>query len=69
MIYLYKGAKGKGKTLTMIKDAYLYHLDGYKVYSNMKSVKFAKYITNEQILSINKKIKFKDGKENQKFKF
>ena len=58
MIYLFKGAKGKGKTLTMIKDAYIYYLDGYTVYSNMKSVKFAKYITNEQILSINKKTVF-----------
>lgn len=55
MIYLYKGAKGKGKTLTMIKDAYVYFMNGYKVYSNMKSVKFAIYLSNEKILAINKK--------------
>lgn len=54
MIYLYKGAKGKGKTLTMVKDAYLFHLEGKKVYSNMKSVKFAEYIPNEEILKIDK---------------
>jgi len=59
MITLYKGRRGKGKTLTMIKDAYLDHLNGKVVYSNMKSVKFAIYITNEKILSITKKSEYR----------
>lgn len=54
MISLYKGAKGRGKTLSMIKDAYLYKLDGWDVLSNMKGVTFAKFISNEDILKINK---------------
>lgn len=54
MIYFYKGAKGRGKTLTMVKDAYLFHLNGYTVFTNMKSVKFGVYMTNEDIIKIDK---------------
>lgn len=55
MIYFYKGAKGKGKTLTMTKDGYQFNLDGKKVFSNMKSHnKFATYISNEQIKELDK---------------
>lgn len=57
MIYFYKGAKGKGKTLTLVKDALMFKKDGYTVYSNMKSIKFAKYLPNEEILKINKNTK------------
>lgn len=60
MIYFYKGAKGKGKTLTMVKDAYVYHLNGYKIYSNMKSIKFAIYISSEDIMKITKESPLRD---------
>lgn len=60
MIYFYKGARGRGKTLTMIKDAWIFHKNGYQVLSNMKSVKFATYISNEDILNINKDSPFKN---------
>ena len=57
MIVLYKGARGRGKTLTMIKDSYNYYLNNWDIYSNMKSLKFAKYLSNEFILKIDKKEK------------
>lgn len=51
---LYKGAKGRGKTLTMVKDGYKYLKDGWAVYSNMTSVKFAHHLTGGEILKLNK---------------
>lgn len=54
MIYFYKGAKGRGKTLTMVKDALIFHKNGKPVFSNMKSIKFGLPITNEEILKIDK---------------
>lgn len=54
MIVLYKGARGRGKTLTMIKDSFIYKSDGLKVYNNMQKCKVGVYKTNEEILSINK---------------
>jgi len=59
MIYLYKGAKGKGKTLSMVKDAYLFHLDKRPVFTNMKTLNFGQYISNEEILKIDKNSKIK----------
>ncbi len=53
MIVLYTGRRGAGKTLTMTKDAYKYHLSGYKVYSNIE-LDFAEFMSNEEILDIDK---------------
>lgn len=52
-IVLYMGSRGKGKTLTMVKDAYRYYLDGYKVLANI-DLPFAKYISNEDVLLLDK---------------
>lgn len=55
MIVAYLGGKGRGKTLTMTKDAYDYYLMGYRVMTNMDNINFpAQIITNEQIKQINK---------------
>lgn len=54
MIVLYKGARGRGKTLTMVRDAFNYRANGWKIYSNMESIGFAEYINNRNILKINK---------------
>lgn len=52
-IGLYKGAKGRGKTLSLVKDMYQYYLDGYRVLSNFRT-KFSEYISNEEVLKLNK---------------
>ena len=54
MIVVYIGRRGAGKTLTMVKDAYIYHLNGYNVFTNMQGVTFGTYITNEDILKLDK---------------
>lgn len=36
MIAIYVGSMGSGKTLSMVRQAYEYYLDGYKILSNMK---------------------------------
>lgn len=53
MIVLYKGARGRGKTLTMVKDAYKFYLEGYKIYSNIK-ISFGESIAKDEILNLNK---------------
>lgn len=53
LVILYKGRRGAGKTLTMVKDGYRYKENGYKVLSNFK-VKYAEYIENEEILNLDK---------------
>jgi len=57
MIILYQGARGRGKTLSMTKDAYKYHLAGWNIVSNMESLGFAKYMSPEDMLSIDKNFK------------
>jgi len=59
-IILYKGAKGKGKTLTMTKDALKYYMNGWKVLRNLHEVKFGEYISTEEILEIDKNSLIKD---------
>lgn len=54
MIVTYLGRRGSGKTLTMVKDAYLEYKKGRKIYSNMHGVSFATYISNEEIMKIDK---------------
>jgi hypothetical protein len=53
MIVLYKGRRGSGKTLTMIKDGFRYYKNGYKILRNF-TCSFGKYISDEQILNLNK---------------
>lgn len=53
MIILYKGARGRGKTLTMVKDGYKYHQNGWKVLRNFHAT-FGKKIENEEILQLAK---------------
>lgn len=57
MIVLYKGARGKGKTLSMVKDAYKYSSNGFKVFTNMSNCRVGVFKENEEILSINKENK------------
>ena len=47
MITLYVGRRGCGKTTTMVKDAYLYKLHGWKIFTNMNSLLFA-----DEVLSV-----------------
>jgi len=59
MILLYKGRRGAGKTLTMVKDGYRFYLNGYRVLRNFKA-KFGEYISNEEVLKLDKKSNVKD---------
>lgn len=52
-IILYKGRRGCGKTLTMVKDGFKYFKGGRKVLRNFEC-KFGEYISEEQILDLNK---------------
>jgi hypothetical protein len=54
MILLYKGARGRGKTLTMLKDALVYYNNGWQVYRNMQNTIIGEYISNEDLLKIDK---------------
>jgi hypothetical protein len=51
MIILYRGPRGRGKTLTMCKDAYNYYLRGFRILSNF-SLTFGEKITAEELLSL-----------------
>jgi hypothetical protein len=53
MIILYKGRRGAGKTITMIKDGYVFYKDNYNILRNFDCA-YGKYITNEEILALNK---------------
>lgn len=59
MIVLYKGARGKGKTLTMVKDAYKFYIDGYRIMANFK-IKFGDYISPRELMALNKESKLRD---------
>lgn len=59
MIVLYKGRRGSGKTLTMTKDGLQYFKDKYSILRNF-SCKFGKYITDDQILALDKNSNIKD---------
>lgn len=54
MIITYLGRRGSGKTLSMVKDAYIEYKRGRRIISNMQGLPFAEYMTNQQILSIDK---------------
>ena len=53
MIVLYKGRRGCGKTLTMVKVGLLYYLKGYRVLRNFEC-SFGENISDEEILNLNK---------------
>jgi hypothetical protein len=53
MIVLYKGSRGKGKTLTLVKDLLKYHLDGYKIYSNIQ-LTFGEFIPSSEVLLLSR---------------
>lgn len=59
MIVLYKGRRGAGKTLTMVKDGLQFQLDGYKILRNF-TCSFGKYISDEDILKLDKNSNVKD---------
>jgi hypothetical protein len=59
MIVLYKGARGRGKTLSMVKDGYCYYLEGFKVIRNFEC-SFGDYIDNEEILELSKESDLND---------
>jgi len=60
MIILYRGARGRGKTLTMVKDALKFYQNGYKIYSNLTSLKFGECITSDFILKLSRLTELKD---------
>lgn len=53
LVVMYKGRRGAGKTLTMVKDAYKYYLNGYKILSNIK-LPFGELINESDILALDK---------------
>jgi len=61
MITIYLGRRGAGKTTTMIKDAYIEYKKGRRIISNMESVPFAEYMSNDQIKQINKESAIEDA--------
>lgn len=59
MIVLYKGARGKGKTLTMVKDGLKAYQRGFRIIANFK-LKFGEYMSNEEVLGLNRESSLKD---------
>jgi hypothetical protein len=53
LIVLYKGRRGCGKTLTMVKDGYAFFLNGFRVLRNF-NCQFGEYISEEEILKLDK---------------
>jgi len=54
VIVIYLGRRGAGKTTTMVKDAYIEYMRGRRVISNMESLNYGEYMSNEDIVKINK---------------
>lgn len=53
MIVLYKGARGCGKSLSMVKDGYKFLTRGFRILRNFDAT-FGEYIDNEKILNLDK---------------
>lgn len=53
-IILYLGSRGKGKTLTMVKDAYIEYKNGKRVITNMQNISFGETFTNDEIKELTK---------------
>lgn len=52
-VVFYKGARGKGKTLTMVKDGSKYFKNGWRILRNF-NCRFGEYIKEEEILNLSK---------------
>lgn len=52
-VVLYKGKRGAGKTLTMVKDGFKYYLNGIRVLRNFYC-SFGEEISEEEILNLDK---------------
>lgn len=59
MIILYKGARGRGKTLSMVKDGFIYFKQGYRILRNFFCT-FGDYISNEEVLELDKESNLSD---------
>lgn len=53
MMALYKGRRGSGKTITMVKDAFLNYKKGWIIYRNFNA-SFGNFIDNEEIINLDK---------------
>lgn len=53
-IILYLGARGSGKTLSMVKDAYIEYKRGRRVITNMEDVSFGEHLSNDEIKKLTK---------------
>lgn len=53
MICLYKGGRGRGKSLTLVRDAKYYYNAGWKIISNFK-ITFATLVSNDFIINLDK---------------
>lgn len=58
-IVLFRGSRGTGKTLTMVKTALEYHKLGWKVFTNLSQTPFYS-ITSEFILDLSGKSQLRD---------
>jgi zona occludens toxin (predicted ATPase) len=61
MIIIYLGRRGSGKTLSMVKDAYIEYKRGRKIISNIEGIPFASYMSNQDILAIDKNSNIKNA--------
>jgi len=59
MIVLYKGARGRGKTLTMVKDAFRFFENKYKIYANFH-LAFGEFISSEEVLNLSRNSELRD---------
>lgn len=50
---LFKGRRGAGKTLSMVREACIFYMNGWRVISNFK-LPFGEYMKDEDILNIDK---------------
>ena len=60
MIILYKGRRGCGKTLTMVKDGLNFYNNGWEIYSNFDVAIPYKKLNNDDILHLIENDKVKD---------
>lgn len=59
MIMMYKGARGCGKTLTLVKDGFKFFLNGHRVLRNF-DCSFGEYISSEEILHLDRNSEIRD---------
>lgn len=59
-IVFYKGRRGSGKTLTMVKDAYKYKKLGWRVLSNI-TLGFSEIVTSDYLLSLDRDSDLRDA--------